>query len=270
VVKPRTQVFLHPHVKGEVVRSPAELEDALRRFEGLTRYAAEVVARDSGLARPLVQEFVAGASEGVYNLSGFIDTTGELHVVLASRKLLQRPRLLGIGLCFEEAEPLPHLVAGVLALCRRIGYHGLFEVEFVESEGRHLLIDFNPRLYGQLAFDVARGAELPRLSYLAAIGDRDALRRAVEECRRAAARRRGLVWVHRIHLEIFLLLRRAAGTLPRDELRRWRAWLADHRGRTVDPVLDRDDWVPGLVEAIAALASNARHLRSALRAAREA
>jgi hypothetical protein len=46
-------------------------------------------------------------------------------------------------------------------LCERIGYYGAFELEFVVTQGRMLLIDFNGRFYNQLAF----GMDLPKLVY---------------------------------------------------------------------------------------------------------
>ena len=49
------------------------------------------------------------------------------------------------------------LAAAVARLCRGLGYFGAFEVEFLREGERRMVIDFNPRFYGQMAFDVKRG-----------------------------------------------------------------------------------------------------------------
>jgi hypothetical protein len=79
----------------------------------------------------------------------------------AARKALPWPRRLGLGLCYEHAEVDPDAASKGLALCRRIGYHGAFEAELIRRAGGLLLIDFNPRFYGQMSFDIARGSPLP-------------------------------------------------------------------------------------------------------------
>ncbi len=76
-----------------------------------------------------------------------------------------------MGLLFEEAPVEEAVLDGLLRLCRCLGYFGVFEVEFVRTEGRHHLIDFNPRYYGQMQFEISRGLGLPQLAYRAARGD---------------------------------------------------------------------------------------------------
>jgi hypothetical protein len=159
VVKPQTQVLLAPHQKGRIVNGPLELLPAVHDLLRATRHGALLLADDPGAWRPLLQPYIE--ARGVYSLSGFIDRTGARFVVRAARKVFQRPRRLGVGLCFEEAVVAPALASGLRALCRSVGYHGVFEAEFLEGPYGPQLIDFNPRFYGQLAFDVARGGAAP-------------------------------------------------------------------------------------------------------------
>ena len=56
--------------------------------------------------------------------------------------------------------------------------------EFIRNDGQPLLIDFNPRFYHPLAFDIARGMSLPLMVYAAARGDEPWLRKLVEESAR--------------------------------------------------------------------------------------
>jgi predicted ATP-grasp superfamily ATP-dependent carboligase len=276
VVKPQTQVFLWPHQKGRVVRSAEALPALYDDFLACTHHHPSLTAQDPGVDRPMLQAFEEGAAAGIYNLAGYAGPEG-LSVVLASRKILQRPRLLGVGLVFEEAEVRPELVEPLLALFRKVGYQGVFEVEYLEAGARRLLIDVNPRFYGEMAFEVARGAPLPWLAYLGALaeasGDRTALALAVAEARRAVATAAlpgsGRIYRHWCMLELHFLLLRLAGRMRSEERGRWRAWLAARRDRTLDAVYDADDRWPWLVDALDVLCQPVRHPRATWRQARE-
>jgi predicted ATP-grasp superfamily ATP-dependent carboligase len=264
VVKPQTQILLSPHQKGRIVHQPRALPDLYRDFVSATAHAPMLLEWDPRATAPIVQSFV-GTREGIYGLSGFIDDTGELSVLRGSRKVLQWPPRLGVGLCFEDVAVREPLAADIVRLCRHIGYFGAFEVEFVRSGARDQLIDFNPRFFGQMGFDISRGMDVPYLVYLAAIGQRQELARAVWKARQQADRPG--VYCHRIDLEIDLLLQRWAGRMTRSDCDRWRTWLS--RNRVTDAVMDSDDWAPCLAEATAALVRCAAHPRSTWRAARE-
>ena len=67
----------------------------------------------------------------------------------------------------------------VYKLCRELKYFGLFEVEFVNFNGNWAIIDFNPRLYHQIALDIRRGMPLPLLAFYDATGQAQVLREAV-------------------------------------------------------------------------------------------
>jgi predicted ATP-grasp superfamily ATP-dependent carboligase len=260
IIKPQTQILFFPHPKGALVHQPSELAAAYSSFTRSAKYAGELLSFDPTAGRPMLQEFYPRAALGIYNLSGFIDMAGDLLVVRASRKLLQRPRRLGIGICFERAPVREDLVERLAALCRHVGYFGVFEVEFIEDGDRMLLLDFNPRFYGEMGFDSARGMLLPMFVYYAAMGRREDLRRAVE-AGRAAGEARVRAFCHRFQLEVVLWTQRFSGRLSRSEVSRWRSWLSVHRGYVVDAVLDRDDWFPGLVEVAAHLYDCVRHPR---------
>jgi D-aspartate ligase len=268
VVKPQTQVGLWPHQKGRVVHSASELRSLYGDLCNSTRVHPTLLAIDPRAARPLLQAFASSAAEGIYSLSGFVHRERGIFVAQASRKVLQRPRLLGTGLCFEEADVMPDLAAGVERLCQTVGLDGVFEVEFVEADGRFQVIDFNPRFFGQMAFDVDRGVNLPLLAYLAAVGDWSGLARAAETARVAAARRTGRAFCNRVQLRSHLLLRRLARSAPAGESARWNGWLGRHAGKVTDPCLDGRDWAPGLVEILREATATLRHPRAAWRAAR--
>lgn len=269
LVKPQTQCFLLPHQKGRLVSGPEELDMALRDFRQSTTYATLLTERDPAVHAPMVQEFVTDASAGIYNLSGFIDASGQLFVVQASRKLLQWPLRFGVGLCFEEVDVLPKVAESVSSLCRSVGYFGTFEVEFVPSHSRQLLIDFNPRFFGQMGFDISRGLNLPLMTYLGALGRSGELSAEVGAAKRRASRSLKRVYCNRVELEVVLSLLRLAGRIDKNDYQRWRDWLRAHRHEQTDPLIDGDDWLPGALGALSAVLTRVAHPRSTWRAARE-
>ena len=48
------------------------------------------------------------------------------------------------------------------------------------------MVDFNPRYYGQMAFEIARGLNLPKLAYLDATGNLQGFEKEMEATRLAA------------------------------------------------------------------------------------
>jgi predicted ATP-grasp superfamily ATP-dependent carboligase len=263
VVKPRTQILRWPHNKGRLTRSREALRRTYDEVAHSATYSPVLVEHDPTVVRPFLQEFVPHTAQGIYNLSGFVDETGELYVVRASRKVLQRPRGLGVGVCFEEADTDLPLAGRVLALCRHVGYYGVFEVEFIKQGSRFLLIDFNPRFYGQMAFDIARGLPLPLMTYEAALGRRDQLQAIVQCSREPPAGSR--VFSNRIDLAVLLRLQRLAGNMGSAEGARWWAWMAEHKGAITDAVIDPSDRCPQLVYIADQVLGLLRHPRGFLR-----
>lgn len=261
LLKPQSQILFWPHSKGKLVRSPETLRPIYEELRRNTSYAPAFLAYDPAVARPLIQVYVPRAVQGIYNLSGFVDETGDLFAVRASRKVLQQPRQLGVGLCFEEAAVEPQVAQRLQALCRKVGYFGVFEVEFIESDGKFILIDFNPRYYGQMAFDIARGLPLPLLVQDAALGRRDRLREAVARAG-ADTPAEGRAHCNRIDLGLLLRGQRLSGSIDASVVDRWRRWLAEHQGGLTDSILHPSDPQPGYAYVLAQSLHYLRHPRS--------
>ncbi|MGZ6035291.1 MAG: carbamoyl-phosphate synthase [Myxococcaceae bacterium] len=263
LIKPRTQVFLRTQNHGRLVEAGDDLASLHRRWLEHDRYLPGV-EEDFGLLRfPMLQEFRRTEDGGVYSISGFVDQEGTALGARASRKLLQRPLRVGIGLCFEDAPVHPALLQGLVSLCRRTGYFGVFEAEFVRSGGEYHLIDFNPRFYGQMHFECARGLPLPVFAYLAAQGDRAGLQALAERASRFDTR--GYRYAFRFGHHLLFAARRLAGTSTAEESARWSRWISEDPTRFVDASADPDDWAPGLVHAVAELWAAVRHGRGYLR-----
>lgn len=260
LVKPRTQTFYNAHAKGDLARSTEELRRVWRHYRA-AKFAPELVADMQDIEIPIVQEYIPIASAGVFSVSGFVDKSGQVLITRGSRKVLQDPPSAGVGVCFDAVEPPAILVERIAVLCKKLGYFGVFEVEFLEADERHLLIDFNPRYFGQMEFDIARGMELPFLVHLCAMGD--------EEAARAEVARAALVDSSRVrHFrnQVALQWRLATGSIlgavSAEERRQWRAWLERGAENSVDAFLMPGDKVPGLAAAAATLWSAVRYPRN--------
>lgn len=266
LIKPRTQMLLDSKLKGAIVNSRDLLVEQYRRFRAHNTYGASLLAHDPTIAWPMLQRYHAEAKVDTYSIAGFVDETGDVFLVRAARKIFQRPRQIGVGLCFVGDTVHDELKQKLLALCRRVGYFGAFEAEFVHvSDGRFLLIDFNPRFYGQLGFEVARDLPLPGLVYHAAQGLRgDALLRAVgnpQAVLPAAAHHYSNRWV----IELVMLTQSISGRLGASERRALRGILHDPGSHYVDAVYEGMDPGPFVADVLLNAKFFARHPRDFVR-----
>ncbi|MDP9034378.1 MAG: carbamoyl-phosphate synthase [Myxococcota bacterium] len=248
LIKPRTQILLTTHSKGEMAPTgPRGLRAAYARFVRFNSYGDAIKKRMPAAIRPMLQRFYPEAMDAVYSLTGFRSRDGRHFSVLGANKVLQRPRNLGIGLCFEAAPVDPDLAAKAARLLEQIGYYGAFELEFIRVGDRWLLIDYNPRFYNQLALDVARGLPLPQLVYSAALGqDRevDRLMAGVPPPDAIAT----YAFCNQISLNVLLGAQRIFGAMSPEEVTRWRRWCVSKGNRLVDAVSAPDDPLPYLAE----------------------
>jgi D-aspartate ligase len=254
LIKPTTQVLFDPRSKGVMVE---ERERFVQTYERLARdsYGRALRDYDSSVTRPIVQEFFAeAASTGVYSICGHA-RDGRIVASRSARKVLQWPRRLGIGVCFEAAAMEPELLQSLGRLIARVGFSGTFEAEFVQDAGRHLLIDFNPRFYSQMGFDVARGLPLPLMAYEDALG-----RTLGTELPASNGTGSGIkAYAHGAAFKVLLHAQRASGALSKDEQRKWLAWYEEHGSTRVDAVVDTDDRVPELIDIMNIARDVARH-----------
>jgi predicted ATP-grasp superfamily ATP-dependent carboligase len=278
VVKPRTQALLRNHAKGLVVAGDATATatgalalalEAYARFRRGYRHAPLLAERFPEMTWPMIQRFHVEAVERVYSLAGFRDRTGTHFVLRAAEKVLQRPRKLGVGVCFEHAPVDEELAARLRRLCERVGYFGIFEAEFIRVGGRSLLIDLNARIYNQIGFDIARGLPMPRLVYDAALGrDADVAAR-IATLREAEANGDGLhqprAFCNRFGFAVLVGAKRLSGTMSRGEVDRWRSWLRERDGSVIDAVADTEDPRPLAFDVAKQLYSYMRHPRAFLR-----
>jgi predicted ATP-grasp superfamily ATP-dependent carboligase len=187
VIKPRSHVAVG-WARGHVVRDRGELARSYASHPIGASYRA-LVERYPGLGWPMLQEYVPGATENTFSVSGLLAQDGRLVAASASRKLQQWPPDLGVGVVFESVAG-DELVAVGARVAQQVLGAGLFEIELIleRTTGRYLAIDLNPRAFGQITLDIARGIDLPRLWYesffrAAAAGDAAPVARARADVR---------------------------------------------------------------------------------------
>ena len=263
ILKPRTQVYSRMASKGVRIDGPAELLPRYRALMAAFAGREAVAERIPDTERPMLQAFHTGVDKRIYEVSGFTDASGAAFVARAAFKVVQRPRHMGIGLCFEEAPLDQGLLERIARLCQEVGFYGIFNIEFLVGENGLYLIDFNPRMYNQMAFDIARGLPLPWLAYLGATGRED-------EMLAEAARARGANGPPRVYCNwfstVFLLNAQVlAGAIPASDKERWHRWYLDHRAVAVDPVADGADRIPVVLDVAHQLFDTIRHARHFVR-----
>jgi D-aspartate ligase len=259
LMKPRTQALSRMPGKTRIVYRREQIVPTWRSIR-LANLRQPEITGIPDIDLPVLQSYYA-VSESIYTVDGFVDRTGSIVAAGACTKVLQLPRRSGPGLCFEAAPLDTELVAGLERLCQAIGYHGVFDAEFLISGEEKLLIDVNPRFYNHMAFELDRNLPLAWLAYLAAAGDEYALRRVIAGVPRSAPSS-GRIYVHRFPAFVQLAAQRATGRMTRAEVRRWRSWIAGADGVT-DPAYAHGDPIPALVDVGQWL----RHPRSFLRKA---
>ncbi len=264
LIKPRSQLVQRTMTKGIV--TSARSSDVRPVFDRYLRDAAlecDFIRRNPDTAFPLMQRFYPQAIDTVYSLTGFREREHGRCVMRGAKKVLQCPRKIGVGLCFEPSAVDPILAERAARLCERIGYYGVFELEFIMVDQSAFLIDFNGRFYNQIAFDIARGMDLPAMAYCSAIGDQEALAaliRGSEEGERAGV----TGFCNRFALATMINVQQTMGKISPQEAKHWRGWLDGPADAIIDAVADPDDSLPWYFDVAQHFLRAARHPRAAI------
>jgi D-aspartate ligase len=259
LMKPRTQALSRMPGKTRIIHRRDDIVPTWQSIREANVHQPAITGIPD-IDLPVLQAYHP-ASEQVYTVDGFADSTGRVVAAGACLKVLQFPRRSGPGLCFESAPLDDELRGGLERLCQASGYRGVFDAEFLISGEDKLLIDVNPRFYNHMAFELDRSLPLAWLAYLAAAGDEVALRDAIAALPNSDAAS-GRVYVHRFPALVQLTAQLLTGRMTREEARRWWGWVARSEGIT-DPAYAHGDPLPALVD----VAQWLRHPRSFLRKA---
>jgi D-aspartate ligase len=265
LIKPRSQLAQRTKTKGAVVESRGPVQAVFDSYVEDQSTKTEFAAIQSAVTMtPHIQQYFPQAAANVYSLSGFREKIGGGMIMRAARKILQQPRSVGIGLCFEPTLVDPVLADQAKRLCERIGYYGVFELEFIFAEGKAMLIDFNGRFYHQLAFDIARGMELPALTYAAATRNQAEVTRLMAY---GNSRKHDNVagFCNQFVLTTMIKMQRILRTMSRKEAARWLNWSRGSHGTVIDAVKHSQDTLPAFVDVAEYLLHSLQHPRAFIR-----
>jgi D-aspartate ligase len=265
LIKPSSQLAQRTKTKGTLVESYGpRLQSIFDSYLKDQSTNSEFAKQHPVTMTPLIQLYYPQTLENVYSLSGFREKIGGGIIMRAARKVLQQPRRIGIGLCFEPTTVDPLLAEQTKRLCERIGYYGVFELEFILAEGKAMLIDFNGRFYNQIAFDIARGMELPALAYAAATRDQAEVTRLMllgDSGKHADV----AGFCHYFVLAALVKTQRFLRTMSRKDAAHLLNWSRGSRGTMIDAVKDPHDALPAFVDSAQYVLHSLRHPRAFVR-----
>jgi len=147
---------------------------AFHRRPGYANSASELVSSYEVIHRdfpfPMVQEYVPGPNISV----AAIVNNGEPKAVCCIKVHRTLPVTGGNSVLRETVPPEPRIVKYASKLLRRLGWHGVAEVEFKVDERDSVpkLMEINGRFWGSLQLAVDSGIDFPYLLYRLAIDGR--------------------------------------------------------------------------------------------------
>jgi predicted ATP-grasp superfamily ATP-dependent carboligase len=163
MLKPKSHLVVGFEERGRVLYDEADLKRHFRRYDVAPGQEA-IDARYPELRWPLLQRYLPSARSRVYSVSGFKDADGGVVVSALSFKREQWPPDVGVSTVQISYDDSRILATG-LGVVEKLLSRGIFEVELL-AEGESLYaIDLNPRAFGFVELDIARGADLPWLWY---------------------------------------------------------------------------------------------------------
>ena len=120
----------------------------------------------------LAQEIVPAAGDGYVTVAAALGRGGRVLGTFVGQRLEIFPPGFGTT-CLARGVVEPELEERAVAILRRLGYHGIAEVEFLRDprDGVFKLLDVNTRPWKWIGLPVAAGVDLPWLAYAEATGE---------------------------------------------------------------------------------------------------
>jgi predicted ATP-grasp superfamily ATP-dependent carboligase len=114
-----------------------------------------------------VQERVRGP---LVSVELVLDRDG--HVIARFQQQTRRtwPSAAGSIVLATSVEPDEHLVSRTSEMLANLGYWGLAQVDFMDTDSGYVLLDVNPRFYRCLPLAIACGTNLPALWHAVTVG----------------------------------------------------------------------------------------------------
>ncbi len=161
MLKPKSHLAVGFSERGRLLRNEADLIRYYRRYS-IEPGQESIAALYPDLTWPLLQRYIPSARQRVYSVSGIKDVDGGILAATVSYKQEQWPPDVGVSTVQIACEDERVLDAG-LKVVNRILSRGIFEIELLADGEQLYAIDLNPRAFGFVALDIARGVDLPWL-----------------------------------------------------------------------------------------------------------
>jgi predicted ATP-grasp superfamily ATP-dependent carboligase len=163
MLKPNSHLVVGFAERGAVVRNQQDLALHFARYDAIPGQEELALAYPE-VQWPLVQRYLPSARNRVYSVSGVKDVDGGVLSACVSYKREQWPPDVGVSTVQVGCENVRILEYG-LKIVDQVLSRGIFEIEVVADGENLYAIDLNPRAFGFIALDIARGFDLPWLWY---------------------------------------------------------------------------------------------------------
>ncbi len=163
MLKPKSHLVVGFAERGQLVRDARELERHFRPYD-IVPGQQQLAELYPELRWPLLQRYLPSAHGGVYSVSGIKDADGGVVTARVSYKLAQWPLHTGVSTVQVGCDD-PRVLRAGLQVLDQVLSRGIFEVELIADGANLHAIDLNPRAFGFVELDMARGSGLPWLWY---------------------------------------------------------------------------------------------------------
>jgi predicted ATP-grasp superfamily ATP-dependent carboligase len=161
ILKPKSHLVVGFVERGRLLFDEKDLDRHYRRYDVAPGQQCIADAYPE-LCWPLLQRYIPSARNRVYSISGIKDADGGIVTASVSFKREQWPPDVGVSLVQIAHEDARILESGLL-IVNKVLSRGIFEVELLADGDALYAIDLNPRSFGFIELDMARGANLPWL-----------------------------------------------------------------------------------------------------------
>jgi hypothetical protein len=163
MLKPNSHLVVGFVERGKLLHDEADLKRHFRPYE-VTPGQEPLAQLYPELRWPLLQRYMNPARHRVYSVSGVKDADGRVLSACVSYKHEQWPPDVGVSTLQIGCEDVRVLEHG-LRIVNQVLSRGMFEIELLADGNDLYAIDLNPRGFGFIELDIARGSDLPWLWY---------------------------------------------------------------------------------------------------------
>ena len=161
MLKPKSHLVVGMAERGRVIESPEQLR---QQFCAYTIFPGHepLAGLYPELRWPLIQKYIPPGEHHVYSVSGIKDAYMGIAAEAVSYKREQWPPTTGTSMAQVGCED-DRVSSTGLRIVDVLLSRGIFEIELIADGNQLLAIDLNPRGFGFMMLDVARGNDLPWL-----------------------------------------------------------------------------------------------------------